>query len=113
MRYFFIFLTAFLISLIVLIKSDLFSNWFSLEIFDWAIYFFIVPLGYSLINIFKPIRPNSSLFLFILGAFIVIFLDRGFDNTLIIKKSLAASSGAFLIWLLSILIKKIRKDIIS
>ena len=106
MRYFYIFLTAFLILLIVLIKSDLFYDWFSLEIFDWAIYFFIVPLGYSLINIFKPTKPHSSLIMFILGAFIVIFLDRGFDSVLILKKSLATITGALLIWLLSSLIKK-------
>lgn len=106
MRYFFIFLTAFLISLIVLIKSDLFYNWFSLEIFDWAIYFFIVPLGYSLINIFKPTKPRSSLILFLLGAFIVIFLDRDFDSVIILKRSLATISGALFTWLLSILIKK-------
>lgn len=109
MRNYFIVASAILLSFVVLVMTSLFYRWFSLEIPDWAMYFFVVPFAFSVIKIFYRTKSYQLPLMLLLGVIVSTLLERDLDFTEVLKESLAAISGALIVFLFIFFTKKVKE----
>ncbi|HAJ99618.1 MAG TPA: hypothetical protein DCM62_06300 [Bacteroidales bacterium] len=109
MRNYFVVASAILLLFVVLVMTSLFYSWFSLEIADWAMFFFVVPFAFSLIKIFDRTKSYQLPLMLLLGAIVSTLLERDLDFTEVLKESIAAISGALMVCLFIFFTKKVKE----